>query len=82
MRLIDADKAIEILNENQVEGDEFYKGLGKAKSILMEQPTVEVAKKSKPILLCKWRNEDRCGMYCNGFDTDCENYKPYKSVED
>lgn len=41
MRLIDADKAIEILNENQVEGDELYKGLGRAKSVLMEQPTVE-----------------------------------------
>ena len=30
----------------------------------------------KPIALCRWRNEDRCGMYCEGFDTDCENYKP------
>lgn len=30
----------------------------------------------KPVALCRWRNEDRCGMYCEGFDTDCENYKP------
>ena len=35
-KYIDADVAINELNENQVEGDEFYKGLGKAKSIIME----------------------------------------------
>ena len=36
MRLIDADVAINELNENQIEGDASYKGLGKAKSIIME----------------------------------------------
>ena len=33
MRLIDAHKLIAELNEEQVEGDELYKGLGKAKLI-------------------------------------------------
>ena len=30
----------------------------------------------KPISLCKYRNEDKCGMYCSGFDISCEDYKP------
>lgn len=30
----------------------------------------------KPVSLCRLRNEDRCSMYCEGFDTSCEDYKP------
>lgn len=26
--------------------------------------------------LCKLRNEDKCGMYCEGFDESCEDYTP------
>ena len=39
-RLIDANVLREALNDAQVEFDEFYKGLGKAKSIVDEMPTV------------------------------------------
>ena len=35
--LIDADKFMNILNEAQIEGDEYYKGLGKAKELLSEE---------------------------------------------
>ena len=37
MKLIDGDKLMLALNEAQEEGSEYYKGLGKAKSILSEQ---------------------------------------------
>ena len=42
MRLIDADALIEELNETQVEGDELYKGLGKAKVLVCYQPTINI----------------------------------------
>jgi len=29
------------------------------------------------IPLCKWRDEDRCARYCDGFDTACDNYIPF-----
>lgn len=29
---------------------------------------------SKPIPLCNRRNLDTCAMYCEGYDTACENY--------
>lgn len=41
MRLIDADKLIITLNERQIEGTEEYKGLGEAKLITDNAPTVE-----------------------------------------
>lgn len=41
MRLIDADALIKAFNEAQVEFDEYYKGLGKAKVITDNVPTVE-----------------------------------------
>lgn len=37
-RYIDVSKAVEVLNDAQVEYDEYYKGLGKAKSILLDMP--------------------------------------------
>lgn len=43
-RLIDANKLVFELNDAQVEYDEFYKGLGKAKIIVENQPTVEPIK--------------------------------------
>lgn len=41
MRLIDADALIRAFNEAQVEFDEYYKGLGRAKVITDNAPTVE-----------------------------------------
>lgn len=41
MRLIDADALVKAFNEVQVEFDEYYKGLGKAKVITDNAPTVE-----------------------------------------
>lgn len=66
MRLIDADRLIEELNEMQVEGDELYKGLGKAKLIVCYQPTVDAV----PVVRCKdckWAEDTRPvgGIYCN-----------------
>lgn len=56
MRLIDAHRLIEELNEAQVEGDELYKGLGKAKVIVCYQPTVDTIERKKG----KWiRNNNR-----------------------
>lgn len=46
---IDRNVLLQELNEAQIEGDEYYKGLGKAKLILCEQPDVDVeeAKRGK-----------------------------------
>lgn len=41
-RYIDADKLMKELNEVQIENDEYYKGLGKAKLIVYDQPTADV----------------------------------------
>lgn len=41
MRLIDADALVNEFNEAQVEFDEYYKGLGRAKVITDNAPTVE-----------------------------------------
>ena len=35
--LIDADDFMNILNETQIEGDEYDKGLGKAKALLQKE---------------------------------------------
>ncbi len=39
---IDRNILLEELNEIQIEGDEYYKGLGRAKQIVYDQPTVDV----------------------------------------
>lgn len=39
---IDRNILLKELNEAQIEGDEYYKGLGKAKRIVCEQPTVDL----------------------------------------
>lgn len=41
MRLIDADALVNAFNEAQVEFDEYYKGLGRAKVITDNAPTVD-----------------------------------------
>lgn len=46
MRLIDADALINEFNEAQIEFDEYYKGLGRAKVITDNAPTIEYDKKS------------------------------------
>lgn len=39
---IDRNILLEELNETQIEGDEYYKGLGRAKQIVCDQSTVDV----------------------------------------
>ena len=39
---IDRNILLEELNETQIEGDEYYKWLGRAKQIVCDQPTVDV----------------------------------------
>ena len=41
---IDRNILLEELNETQIEGDEYYKGLGRAKQIVCDQPTADVEK--------------------------------------
>lgn len=41
-RYIDKSILLKELNEAQIEGDEYYKGLGKAKRIACDQPTADV----------------------------------------
>jgi len=65
MRLIDANRLIEELNEEQVEGDELYKGLGKAKLIVCYQPTVDAVHVVR-CKDCKWYvySEEAFGHVC------------------
>lgn len=47
-RLIDAGNFINVLNNEQIEGLNTYKGLGRAKELLIEAPTIiEADKKSE-----------------------------------
>jgi DNA-directed RNA polymerase subunit RPC12/RpoP len=39
---IDRNILLEELNETQIEGDEYYKGLGRAKRVVCDQPTADV----------------------------------------
>ena len=39
---IDRNILLEELNETQIEGDEYYKGLGRAKQIVCDQSTADV----------------------------------------
>lgn len=39
---IDRNILLEELNETQIEGDEYYKGLGRAKQIVCDQPPADV----------------------------------------
>ena len=48
-RYIDADKFMGELNDAQIEFDENYKGLGKAKAMLSVQPTADVVE----VVRCK-----------------------------
>lgn len=43
MQLINLEDALNALNNAQVEFDEYYKGLGKAKAILQELPRIKPA---------------------------------------
>ena len=52
---IDRNILLEELNETQIEGDEYYKGLGRAKQIVCDQPTVDV----EEVRRGKWIYEGR-----------------------
>lgn len=54
-KYIDRNNLLKELNETQIEGDEYYKGLGRAKQIVCDQPTVDV----EEIRHGKWIYEGR-----------------------
>lgn len=68
-RYIDADNIVDSLNEAQNEFDIFYKGLGKAKSIVMEQPTADAA----PVRHAHWMGG---GGLCSPYCSNCKKYSP------
>ena len=84
-RYIDADKFMGELNDAQIEFDENYKGLGKAKAMLSVQPTADVVEVVR-CKDCEWYREvqgyeykGRKAMCClmhNGlrYETDYCNY--------
>lgn len=66
MRLIDASQFMDELNEAQVEFDEYYKGLGKAKLMLLSQPAVKPEKEYS-----EWKNLN-CMNEAYGFCYECK----------
>lgn len=50
MRLIDADVFMNELNEAQQEFDEYYRGLGRAKVMLLTQPLID----AEPVVHGHW----------------------------
>ena len=50
MRPIDEDELMKELNDSQVEGDNYYDGLGKAKSIVCDMPIIDV----RPSIHARW----------------------------
>lgn len=40
----------------------------------LDQVLDEIASGKVGVALCAWRDQDRCSMYCDGFDTSCEEY--------
>lgn len=75
--LISRKKAIEILNEAQVEYDEYYKGLGKAKSLIDDLPTEDPHPHGKwirrPTLdyVCSHCNKGYCDDGRDKFCNEC-----------
>ena len=58
---IDRDILLNELNEAQIEGDEYYKGLGRAKLIVCDQQTVDV----QEVKHAKWIDKPLSGYsYC------------------
>ena len=56
---IDAHKFMDELNDVQIEFDENYKGLGKAKAILSLQPIVDVVEIPSRCGVCKYSSEGK-----------------------
>ncbi len=76
-RYIDADEFMDKLNDAQIEFDENYKGLGKAKVMLSLQPTADVV----DVKYGKWLQDfdgdyycSKCGHYPKA---DVREYCPY-----
>ena len=40
----------------------------------LDQILDEIASGKVGVALCTWRDQDRCSMYCDGFDISCEEY--------
>jgi len=69
-RLVDADALIKAFNEAQVEFDEYYKGLGKAKVITDNTPTVtpsEVQAIMKDYLVYRQEPQSPQGKWIDGY---------------
>ena len=76
-RYIDADKFMEELNDAQIEFDEHYKGLGKAKVMLSLQPTADVVEVKRG----HWIEDEVCVYTCSecGFTfTSADNISEFK----
>lgn len=68
---IDRNILLEELNETQIEGDEYYKGLGRAKRIVCDQPTADV----EEIRHAKWIYKGHHEMMGHAFQCSvCERW--------
>ncbi len=62
--------------------DDVNDGLAELPVYEFEDPDTQDQKTEEPVSLCKYRNEDKCSMYCSGFDTACESYEPVDKVRE
>lgn len=74
--LIDADVFMNELNDAQREFDEYYKGLGRAKTLLLSQPAVD----AQPVVHGHWVYDHWCEFKCSNCG-EWSNSKPYKGRE-
>lgn len=75
---IDRNILLEELNETQIEGDEYYKGLGRAKQIVCNQPTADV----EEVEHAKWIYKGHHEMMGHAFQCSvCERWMFANSLE-
>ena len=76
--LIDADVFMNELNESQQEFDEYYKGLGRAKTLLLSQPAVD----AEPVIHAHWNYKcpinGKSYRYCSNCLTIFYDYDKYE----
>lgn len=68
---IDRNILLEELNETQIEGDEYYKGLGRAKRIVCDQPTAD----AQEVKHAKWEVVGNYKVEC----TNCHHIRDIKT---
>ena len=76
MRLIDADEFMQMLNEEQNELDDYYLGLGKAKSMLSDMKTIDavLVTRCKDCVLSERVENDRTLCRLIGMKVDSNGY--------